>query len=188
MKYLAWLILFLGFQDQLFAAEGLSKKSIYQLDQNWTNQDGKAISFQQLPGHLTLTTMMFTNCPGSCPLMVSDMKSFEKELTKDEKTKIRFVGFSMDPDRDKPEALKKFFKKMKLDTRWTLLTSNADQVRELAAVFGFGYKAIGDGNFTHSSTLYLLSSDGEILASKERNSDWKEFLEKFRSEVKKAKK
>lgn len=188
MKYLMWAIFSVVLQNQVFAADVLNTKSIYQLDQSWTNQDGKQIFFKQLPGNLTLTTMMFTNCPGSCPLMVSDMKSFDKELTKSEKEKIRFVGFSIDPERDKPEALKKFFKKMKLGRRWNLLTSNADQVRELAAVFGFGYKALPDGNFTHSSTLYLLSSDGEILASKERNSDWKEFLEKFRSEMKKTKK
>lgn len=98
------------------------------------------------------------------------------------------AAFSIDPTRDTPTALKKFHQKMKLDNRWTLLTSNADQVRELAAILGFGYKDLGDGDFTHSSTLFLLSADGEILARKERNSDWKEFLEKFRAEVKKIKK
>ena len=171
------------FQNSLFAENILNAKSIYHLDQQWITQDNKKMNLKQLIGKPLIVSMIFTSCPGACPLIVSDMKSFDRQLSVDEKAKIRFAAFSIDPVHDTPETLTKFYKKMKLDKRWTLFTSNANQVRELAAVFGFGYKDIGDGNYTHSSTLFLLSSDGEILARKERNSDWKEFLEKFRSDI-----
>lgn len=186
MKKLISFFLIIGLADIALAIDIINTKSIYQLDQRWTTQDGKNIPLTQLAGTPIIVTMVFTSCPGACPLMVSDMKSFDRQLTKKEKNKIKFAVFSIDPARDNPEALRKFYKKMKLDQRWTLLTSNADQVRELAAILGFGYKEIGGGDFTHSSTLFLLSTEGEILARKERNSDWKEFVDKFKIELKKA--
>lgn len=176
-----FITLFLTFHSTTLAAgsKDLSNKSIYQLEQQWTSQEGKIISLKDLIGHPTITTMIFTSCPGACPLMVSDMKAFDKQLSKKEKKNVRYVAFSIDPARDTPAALLLFAKKMKLDPRWTLLTSNADQTREIAAVLGFSYKSVGE-DFTHSTSLFLLSSDGEILSRKERSADWKEFLEKFR--------
>lgn len=182
MKYFLTAIILLCFQNYAQAKtipKIQNSKSIFLLNQTWTTQDDKKISLEQLGGKPFIATMVFTSCPGACPLMVSDIKSFENQLTKNEKKEINFALFSIDPVRDKPAALNKFYQKMHLDNRWTLLTSNADQVREMAAVLGFGYKKVDDDDFTHSSTLFLLSSDGEILARKERNSDWKEFLEIF---------
>lgn len=154
--------------------------SFYDLGHSWTTQDGKSVSLADLKGHITVVTMVFTSCPGVCPLMVSDIKLFDGELTPEERKRVRYVLFSFDPDRDTPENLKKFFNKMKLDHRWTLLTSNAEQAREISSALGFAYKDLGNGDFTHSSSLFLLSKNGEILARKERRLDWNEFLKKFR--------
>lgn len=166
----------------------LPKNSIYQLNQKWTTQDDKLLTLAQLVDGPIIATMTYTSCPGACPLTVSDIKSFDRKLNKSEKRQIKFLTFSIDPQRDTPEALNKFYKKMHLDLRWTLLTSDAEQVRVLAAILGFGYKDMGGGDFTHASTLYLLSAEGEILARKDRSSDWKEFLEKFRAEINKINK
>ena len=166
----------------------LPKNSIYQLDQKWTTQAGKSLTLPQLAGGPIIATMTYAGCPGACPLTVSDIKSFDRKLTQSEKRQIKFLTFSIDPQRDTPEALNKFYKKMKLDQRWTLLTSDTEQVRVLAAILGFGYKDIGGGDFTHASTLYLLSAEGEILARKDRSSDWNEFLEKFRAQIYKTNK
>lgn len=159
--------------------QNLSNRSIYQMEQQWTTEQGKSIVLKDLGGHPTVATMIFTSCPGACPLMVSDMKAFDKQLSKKEKKNLRYVAFSIDPARDTPANLLLFAKKMKLDPRWTLLTSNADQVREMAAVLGFSYKSVGE-DFTHSTSLFLLSPAGEILSRKERSADWKDFLEKLR--------
>lgn len=165
-----------------FSAE-LDSKSIYQLDHQWISQQGKSVKLKDLAGHPAVVTMTFASCPGVCPLMVNDMKSFDKVLNKNEKSKIRYMTFSIDPSRDTPKELTSFFKKMKLDKRWTLFTSNDDQVREMAAALGFSYKSTGDGDFTHSTSLFLLSSEGVLLAKKDRSSDWKEFIELYRREI-----
>lgn len=158
-------------------------KSIFQLEHKWTSHQNKVYSLKDLGGKPAVVTMTFASCPGACPLMVSDIKSFDRQLSKNEKKKIKYITFSIDPERDTPAALTEFYKKMKLDSRWLLMTSDADQVREMAAVLGFSYKDIGGGDFTHSTSLFLLSADGILLARKERSTDWKEFLDKFRSQI-----
>lgn len=171
----------------VFSADksSVSSDSIFQLDHKWTSQENKSYSLKELGGLPAVATMTFTSCPGACPLMVSDIKSFDNLLSKSEKKKIRYFTFSIDPARDTPAELQKFFNKMHLDKRWLLLTSETDEVREIAAVLGFSYKDIGDGDFTHSTSLYLISAKGVILSRKERSSDWKEFLDKFHSEIRK---
>lgn len=161
----------------------IDTKSIYQLDHQWTSQDGKVTNLKDLVGHPAVVTMTFTSCPGVCPLMVNDIKSFDKLLNKNEKSKIRYFTFSIDPARDTPKELTKFYQKMHLDKRWTLFTSQDDQVREMSAALGFSYKSVGGGDFTHSTSLFLLSSEGVLLARKERSSDWKEFLDLYRREI-----
>lgn len=184
MKFLTAIII-LFFSSATFAADGEDSKSIFQLEHIWTSHQNKTYSLKDLGGLPAVITMTFASCPGACPLMVSDIKSFDRLLSKKEKKKIKYIAFSIDPARDTPAALTEFYKKMKLDSRWLLMTSDADQVREMAAVLGFSYKDIGGGDFTHSTSLFLLSADGVLLARKERSSDWKEFLEKFRSEISK---
>lgn len=174
---------FLSLTALAYDNTNLPSKSIYQLDQKWTTEKNKIFSLSDLSGAPTVITMVFTSCPGACPLLISDMKSFDRELKSGERKKIHYAAFSIDPDRDTPEALQKFFKKMKLNDRWTLLTSTKDQVRDMAAILGFSYKYLGDADFTHSTSLFLISSQGEILSRKERGDDWKDFLRKFRSEI-----
>jgi len=165
----------------------LPSRSIYLLDQVWTTQKNKKINLKELVGSPIVLTMTFASCPGACPLMISDMKNFDAQLNPSEKKKIKYITFSIDPARDTPEFLSKFYKKMKLDSRWTLLTSDSDQVRELAAVLGFSYKDLGDGDYTHSTSLFMISDQGEILSRKERSSDWKEFTGLFRNQIKNKK-
>ncbi|MGZ3742836.1 MAG: SCO family protein [Pseudobdellovibrionaceae bacterium] len=185
MKILSVLVLLYSLCSFAKEEPKLPSASIYQLDQEWTTQEGKKINLKDLRGAPAVITMIFTSCPGACPLMVSNMKDFDSHLKKEEQSKIKYFAFSIDPKNDTPSALKKFFEKMHLNERWTLLTSNEDQVKEMAAVLGFSYKYLGDKDFTHSTSLYMLSAQGEILSRKERSQDWKEFLEKFRAQLRK---
>jgi protein SCO1 len=180
-------ILFLTFSICSYAEESTETNftdSLWTLDHKWTDHKNKTISLSQLSGKPMLITMTFASCPGACPLMISDMKSIDRKLSIKEKSKIIFATFSIDPKRDTPEALKAFHKKMKLDKRWTLFTSDEDQAREMAAALGFSYKDLGDGDYTHSTSLYLVSSSGRILVRKERSQQWDELLEKLRDDLK----
>jgi len=176
-----YLLFFLLLNNLL--ASGTS--SIYDLDQKWINHEGKESPIKDLGGKPAVVSMIFTSCPGACPMVINNMKSFDKELTKVQKSSINYYAFSIDPKRDTPEVLAKYVAKMDLDSRWTLFTSNADYARELAVAFGFNYKVLENGDFTHSTTIFLLSEKGEILAKHEPQESWDGFLTKLKEQAKK---
>jgi protein SCO1/2 len=173
----------IGSSTLLAADKALGSASIYQLDHRWTNQDGAVNALKDLQGRPAVVAMIFTSCKATCPFIVSEIKALDTQLTKTDKRGFQYILFSIDPARDTAAALKAFAKKMKLDNRWTLLTSNADQVREIAAVLGYGYKAQSGGDFTHSTVLVLLSAEGEVIATKDSNIQTAEFVSKMKKAI-----
>lgn len=153
--------------QEMTAAE-TSSESVYGLDSEWVDQNGKAVKLSQLQGSYRVVGMIFTSCPSACPMLVGQMKDVVKALSKKEKEKIKVSLFSFDDEKDTPAALKKFQVKMKLDDQqWSLYRSDKDTVREFAAVLGVQYKKIADGGFVHSNTFFLLNPKGEVVAKKD---------------------
>lgn len=77
---------------------------------------------------------------------------------------IKQVLFSMDPKRDSPKVLKKFSKTFQLQKeRWQLLTSDENNVQELAAALDFSFKESTNGMFVHQNTVFILDSDGVLV-------------------------
>jgi protein SCO1/2 len=165
-------------------ASNKNERSIYDFSQVWKDHTGGDVQLSSLKGHIAVVTMVFTSCLGACPTMINNMKRFDKELSASEKQKIKFYAFSMDPKRDKPEVLAAFKQKMELDDRWKFFTSNASQVRELSIALGFNYMELESGDFSHSTTLYLISPNGSILAQQDHGSSWDQFLAKFQETIK----
>jgi protein SCO1 len=142
----------------------VSDNSIYQLNSQWTNQDGKTVSLKSFTGKPAVLTMFFANCTYACPLLVNDMQRMENSIAKERKNNYRFILVSIDPERDTPAKLKNYAKERGLDlSRWTLLTGNSDDVMELAALTGFKYKQDDKGNYSHSNLITLLNEKGEII-------------------------
>lgn len=108
--------------------------------------------------------MMFTSCEFACPIIVNDMKRIADALPANLRGKVNFTLISFDHERDTPEKLLAFRKRMGLPMAgWTLLRGEADDVRELAALLGVNYRKDARGQYAHSNTLTVLSSTGEIV-------------------------
>lgn len=144
-------------------SEEANENSVYLLDENWKTESNKTINWADLKGTPRVMAMIFTNCTYACPVIVNDMKKVEAGLSKKDLNKVKFLLVSIDPERDTPETMTKFAKNMHLDlNRWQLLTSNDNNVSELAAVLGFKYKQEKDKSFSHSNIITVLNSEGEI--------------------------
>lgn len=149
-------------------ASETSSESVYGLDSEWVDQNGKTVKLSQLQGSYRVVGMIFTSCPSACPMLVGQMKDAVKALSKKEKEKIKVSLFSFDDENDTPEALKKFQSKMKLnDQQWSLYRADNDTIREFAAVLGVQYKKLAEGGFVHSNTFFLLNPKGEVVAKKD---------------------
>lgn len=167
--------------ETLKAGDSLPGASVWQLNSTWTRQDGKSVKLTEFEGKSRLVIMLFTRCETACPLVVEDIRSIVGDLSPKQREKLGILLFSMDSERDTPEALAAFAKKRKLPDSWTLLTSTPGAVAELAAALGVRYKKLPNGGFIHSNVIYFLDEKGVIVARKEGlKTPRKEFLKEIR--------
>ncbi len=94
------------------------------------------------------------------------------------------VLISIDPDRDTPQAMMNFMKDRKLKSgHWTLLASESENVRELAALLGYSYKKDEAMDFAHSMLTWVFDENGVLRftrnARKETNEDTAKALMKL---------
>lgn len=145
-------------------AKPLAEKSLYQLEDSWTNDNGQTMKLGFLRGRPQLVVMFFANCQYACPLLVYQMQQIEAALPPNMRTNVGFTLVSFDSKRDTPAALKDYRNLHKLSpANWTLLNGNPDAVLDLAALLGVQFKEDAQGNFSHSNVITLLNAEGEIV-------------------------
>jgi len=101
---------------------------------------------------------MFTNCPGPCPRMSSQMREVQTAL---EGQDIRLVSMTVDPDRDTPEQLAKYasFYNAKPGI-WYFLTGPRETLNHLGHDV-FKLNPV-DGSFEHSTRFVLIDRKSHI--------------------------
>ena len=144
----------------------LPEDSLYRLDVPFSDQAGRTFTLADRRGCPLLVAMFYTSCRFVCPLIVDSAKGVEHALNDGERERLRFLLVSMDPARDDTAALKSVFDRRKLASgRWTFARTSDRHVRSIAALLGVRYRALSDGEFNHTSSLYLLDSEGRRIAS-----------------------
>lgn len=147
---------------QLDEAKPLPGRSLYNLGSRWTNQDGASVALASLRGEPVVVAMGYTTCKDICPAIVANMTWIEKHLPAAGE-RVRFAFFSFDPIADTPERLKLYAEAHGLDPgRWTLLTGDADTVRDLAETLNVSYRPDGQGGFDHAAVISLLDAEGNV--------------------------
>jgi len=146
------------------AIEKLPDNSVYQLPSQWHDQNNNPLSLADLAGKIQVVAFMYTYCEHSCPVILSTLKRIDKQLTMEQRQHLNFLIISLDPDRDTPEILNAYMNKNNLEqTRWRLLHGNADDVLELAALFGVRYKPMDvNDDIAHSNMITVLDRQGAI--------------------------
>lgn len=119
------------------------------------NQQGKKFDRSSLDGHVWIADFIFTNCESSCPRMSSKMHSIQGATS----AGVRLVSFTVDPQRDTPQALAEYGRKYSADgTRWTFLTGNP------ATLDMLDHDAFKLGNLSmdHSTRFVLIDKKGRV--------------------------
>ncbi len=92
-----------------------------------TQQNGSRFDLVALRDKVWVADFIFTHCAGPCPLMTAQMSQLAKKLR--EETDVQFVSFSVDPERDTPEALSKYAARYEADPKvWLFLTGDKKEV------------------------------------------------------------
>ena len=140
--------------------------SLYHLEARLTNQDGQSLGLDVHRGHPVLVTMFYSSCQATCPLIVDTLRATERELGTAQRTQLRVLMISIDPQRDTAAVLRELADTRHIDTgRWTLARGDASTVRTIAALLNVQYRQLPNGDFNHSTAIVLLSPAGEILAN-----------------------
>jgi protein SCO1 len=117
------------------------------------------LSAKTLLGKVWIADFIFTNCPGPCPRMSSQMREVYNALgdVKD----LRLVSFTVDPARDTPEALAKYAAHYDAQPgAWFFLTGPQPDLHYLAKdVFKLGDV---NGDLEHSTRFVLIDKKSRI--------------------------
>ena len=126
-----------------------------------TDQDGKPFDAEQLKGNVWIGAFIFTNCPGVCPVMTQKMAKLQEAIDAKD---VHFVSFSVDPERDTPEVLKKYAQRFKADeSRWRFLTGDkAAMLQTAAGLHLTAMPAEGDRPIQHDEHFLLVDRQGRV--------------------------
>lgn len=130
----------------------------------YQNQDGEWVDNSKVNGRVFVADFFFTSCPSICPKMTSQLKRLQ--ILTEDIPELRFLSFSIDPEVDQPEVLRKYIQEYGVSTRnWDFLTGDEEETHELG-VKGFLVHAESDedapGGFAHSPSFVLVDRDGHI--------------------------
>lgn len=130
----------------------------------FTNQDGKKVTRDDLLGSVYVADFFFATCPTICPKMTTNMK-YVQDNFKDRKD-LRFVSITVNPEHDTVEALRDYADMVHADTKnWDFLTGDKEDIYDVA-LNGFFVSAqkdeIAPGGFLHSQYLILIDKNAHI--------------------------
>lgn len=124
-----------------------------------TDQTGDAFhSGDVLKGHVWVADFMFTNCPGPCPRMSSQMRDVQTALASKD---VRLVSYTIDPARDTPKVLSEYARDYHAKPGiWYFLTGPVQTLNMLDQdVFKLGTI---DGSLDHSTRFILMDRKSRI--------------------------
>lgn len=124
-----------------------------------TDSQGHAFDSHSLLGKVWVADFIYTNCPGPCSRMSSQMYRLDQRI--DDKPDVRLVSISVDPARDTPSTLNDFARRFGGPTRqWIFLTGSNETVHELA----YATFHVGDviGRMDHSTKFSLIDKRSHI--------------------------
>ena len=95
------------------------------------NQLGTMVDEKHFQNKITFVAFFFSSCAGFCSITIKNLQKIESKL-KDYKN-VQYIGISVDPEKDSPARLKKYFSHMKLNSKnWNLLTGNKKLIYKFA--------------------------------------------------------
>lgn len=130
----------------------------------FTNQDGKTVTRDDLLGSVYIADFFFVTCPTICPKMTTNMGYIQDKFS--DRKDLRFISITVNPEHDTAEVLKDYAEMVHANTEtWDFLTGDKEKIYEVA-MKGFFISAqedeIAPGGFLHSQYLVLVDKQGHV--------------------------
>jgi protein SCO1/2 len=132
-----------------------------------TERNGSSVDLTQLRGKIWIADFIYTTCTDTCPLQTAMMARLQQEYAGT--PEVQFVSFTVDPERDTPQALSRYADKHQADpSRWYFLTGQRDRIIRLIqqgfhlAVASAPVEAGLGGMIPHSPRFVLVDKEARI--------------------------
>ncbi len=132
-----------------------------------TNQLGEKVKPADVRNRILVVDFFFTSCPSICPTLTAHMKMVQEAFgnAKNDSV-IQILSFSVDPERDTVQTLKKYADKHNIDPKnWWLLTGSKKEIYDLARNEFFVNAVQGNGgpdDFIHTEKFVIIDKDRHI--------------------------
>ena len=133
-------------------------------DFDFTNQNGEVITQKDYENTIYVADFFFTTCPTICPKMTDNMVWLQNQLKNNPEVKL--LSFSVTPDIDTPDVLKKYAQEKGVDdSRWNLVSGNKKDIYYLARK---SYLAVKTGkpeelyDMVHTENFILVDKNKRI--------------------------
>jgi protein SCO1 len=128
-----------------------------------TDQSGKRVALKDLRGRVLAITFIFASCTDTCPLLTAKMAGLQDRLGADFGPRVYFVSITVDPERDKPEVLKRYAEAHRANPAgWAFLTGTPAEISEVARRYGIFYKKVPGGDVDHTFLTSLVDQSGTL--------------------------
>jgi protein SCO1 len=129
------------------------------------DQNGRAVTDQDMKGRPFLVFFGYTHCPDICPTTLFDMSQVLQKLGPDaDRTGALFI--TVDPERDTPAVLKDYLSNF--DPHLRGLTGDQSAVNAALKAYRVYAKKVplehGDYTMDHTAIVYLMDKDGRFVA------------------------
>ncbi len=131
-----------------------------------TGDDGKPFDSRTLHGGISLLFFGYTTCPEACPTMLAKLVRVYTLLDREHlRDRVRTVFVSIDPQRDRPEPLRKYLSYFAIPA--VGVTGSEAELETLAVSFGASFERVATTSeagylMNHTTYLYLIDGLGRV--------------------------
>lgn len=129
------------------------------------DQDGRAVSDQDMKGKPFLVFFGFTHCPDVCPTTLFEVSEVLSKLGPDG-DRVGALFVTVDPERDTPAKIKDYL--ASFDPHLRGLSGDAEAIAAMQKGYRVYSKkvALAEGGYTmdHSALVYLMDKEGRFVA------------------------
>lgn len=131
-------------------------------------QDGKAVSLSDFKGKIVVMYFGYASCPDVCPTSLAMIGAAMKSLSPEELESVQGIFISVDPERDKGDALMKYAQYFHKD--FIGITGTLDEIQAVSKQYGSYYAKVDSGSalnylVDHTSTTFIIDRNGKFFES-----------------------
>lgn len=162
-------IVILGISSGIYYVTAHQSNNYKFADVPFTTINNESFSYYENPPKLRLVEFMYVNCPDVCPTTTFKMNSLKESLMKKGYfgNEIEFLTITIDPEYDTNNKLEAYATTFDMNEEegWYLLKTDLTNIKNVTSSLGFAYESSGGRYLTHSTKLYLLDGNGDVLST-----------------------